>query len=253
MTPVTQRRLPHAPWSDPVLSRIPGVRPVEGPWIVVDEAYAAQMAERGRLMREHPGDVAAILPGAEAAVEELRETVLASLPRGFARSGGGIACPDGRVVAEAGPALAVLASIVQEDLLLLERRGEEHVLVAGLLCFPSLWTLAEKIGRPLARIHRPVAAYDADLAARVQRLLDRAPPGRPMWRANAMGHAEAILHRPRREREPHAVAGPVRYVRSERQTILRLPRTGVVLFAIHTWIVGTEDLTEEQRAGCPFL
>lgn len=251
MTGITQASLPHTPWDDPALSRMPGMKPVEGPWIVVDDAYAAQMAERARLMRERPEAVLAVLPGAEDAMEELRAVVLDALPEGFRRDGDDVRCPDGRVVDASGAPFAVLNGLLQEDLLLLELRGREHVLIAGLLCFPAHWTLAEKIGRPLVRIHRPVPAYDEDVAARVQRLFDRARPGRPMWRANVLPHAEAVLHRPKPEGTPREAAARARFVRSERQTVLRLPRTGVVLFAVHTWIVALEDLTPAQRERCP--
>ncbi|MEM7488264.1 MAG: heme-dependent oxidative N-demethylase subunit alpha family protein, partial [Pseudomonadota bacterium] len=74
------------------------------------------------------------------------------------------------------------------------------------------------------------------------------PPGRPMWRANALPHAKAVLHRP----DPYPErAGPPRYLRSERQTVLKMPGTGAVLFAVHTWIVPFGALRPDQRAGCP--
>ena len=250
---ITQDVLPHTPWDDPALSRMLGMRPVEGPWIVIDDAYAAQMAERARLMASRANAILAMTPGAEAAVEELRDVVLGALPAGFARAGGIVTCPDGRRVREAGPPLAVLNAVVQEDLLLLDRRGAEHVLIAGLLCIPAHWTLSQKIGRPLTRIHRPIATYDDALAGRVQRLFDRAPPGRPMWRANVLPHDDAVLHRPRPEGAARPASRPPRYIRSERQTILRLPETGAMLFAVHTYIVPVERLSPEQALRCPAL
>jgi hypothetical protein len=54
----------------------------------------------------------------------------------------------------------------------MERRGDEHVLTAAVLCFPASWHLADKIGRPLTTIHVPVKVYDETLARRVQRLFD---------------------------------------------------------------------------------
>lgn len=246
---ITQASLPHTPWQDPAMCRMPGMRPVEGPWIVVDDAYGAQMAERARLWRDDRAAVEAVLPGAEDALAELKAVALAALPDGFARDGGHVHTPDGRQVVTDGACFEVLNQLLQEDLLVLEKRGDEHVLIAGLLCFPSHWRLADKIGRPLTRIHVPVPEYDADVAHRVQRLFDRAPPGRAMWRANVLSHREAVLHRPRPEPASHETA---RYVRSERQTILRLPDTGAVLFAVHTWIVPLDRLTPEQRVGCPF-
>ena len=194
-----QSRLPVAPWADPALARMPGMRPVAGPWIVVDDAHAAQMAERERLIRDRADAVIAALPGSGAAVSDLFDTVLRDLPDGYRRGEGTVTRPDGVAVTLDGPPLAALGRLVQADLLTLEKRGGEHVLVAGVLCFPANWTLAQKIGRPLRRIHAPVAAYDAALAARVQRLFDRARTGVPMWRANVLPHADATLFHPRPE------------------------------------------------------
>ncbi len=68
----------------------------------------------------------------------------------FRVSPGRVIRPDGQAVAidPADPFLT-LSQLVQEDLCLHHKRGEEHVLTAALLCFPAAWTLAEKIGRPL--------------------------------------------------------------------------------------------------------
>ena len=56
-------------------------------WLIVDEAYAGQMALRDRLLAERRDAVLALLPGAEAAAAEVLETVLAHLPDGFRREG----------------------------------------------------------------------------------------------------------------------------------------------------------------------
>ena len=227
------------------------MRPVEGSWIIVDDAYGAQMAERARLIRERPAAVIAALPGSEAAQAELLEVALRDLPPGFARDRTDMRRPDGAVVELCGPHFEVLGRLLQEDLLLLERRKGRHVLTAGLLCFPASWTLVEKIGHPLDRIHGPVAEYGTDLALRVERLFARVPPGRALWRANALGYARPDLHQPRPEAAPRDMVAPARYLRSERQTVLRLPRTGAVLFAVHSWVVPFAALTEAQRRDCP--
>jgi hypothetical protein len=250
---ITQAVLPHALWKDPALSRMPGTRPVEGPWIVVDDAYAAQMALRAELWERRRDAVRIVTPGAEPAVAEALEVALAGLPDGFRREGGGVVRPDGLRVGIEGPPFAALNRLVQEDLLILERGAAEHVLTAGLLCFPAHWTLSEKVGRGLLRIHAPVPDYDPDLARRVQRMFDRLPAGRPMWRANVLAHDEARLHRPKPEWAARPERGRARYLRSERQTVLKLPRTGAILFAVHTYLVPLDRLTPAQREGCPVL
>ena len=194
---------------------LPGMAPVSGDWWRRDAACAAQLAEKARLLAERPDDVLAVLPGAEAACAELYAMVA-----------------EGPV--PAAP-LRALAGVLQEDLCILQKQGEAHVLTAALLCFPAGWTLAEKIGRPLGAIHGPVRSYDAGIAARVQRLFDGVQAGRPMWRANLLRYDSPALYQPHSEAHPRPVGGPdSAYERSERQTVLRLPRTGAVVFAIHT-------------------
>ncbi|ROU02373.1 heme-dependent oxidative N-demethylase subunit alpha family protein [Histidinibacterium lentulum] len=219
---------------------LPKMAPVEGPWVTVDDAWAAQVAERRRLMAERPEQVLAVEPGAEEALAALLEAARAGLAAHpvFAVEGDAVTCPDGRqVVLDPARVLESLGAIMAEDLCVLERRGEEHVLIAAGLCFPAGWTLAEKIGRPLMRIHRPVPPYDTEVGRRVQRLFDAVRSERPIWRANLHGYDRADLFLPRREEEPkHKLRQAPRFLRAERQTVLRLTAQAV-LFAIHTTVV----------------
>jgi dimethylamine monooxygenase subunit A len=241
MTLILQNTLPHAPWMDPRTARLPGVQPVQGDdWLRVDDAFAGQMGKRDRLIRDHAPLVHALLPKADAAAGELYARVLGCLGPGYRVTGTDVTRPDGVVVAldETRP-LLTLGRLVQEDLCILQDNGAEHVLTGAILCFPASWTLAEKIGRPMVAIHTPVPDYDTRIATSVQRL----------WRANALVYDDATLHQPRREgeRRPKPVEGL--YLRSERQSFVRLPVTGAVVFAIHTYVVRMADLSAEDRTG----
>ena len=255
MDAVLHSHLPVAPWMAEATRRLPGVQPLDDPdgWCVTDEAYAGQMALRDRLIAERAREVHALRPEGRPGAGEVLERVLARLPllRGFAVDGNAIRRPDGVTApVDRDAPLLTLGRLVQQDICLLEKRKTEHVLTGAILCFPASWSLAEKIGRPLSDIHAPVAPYDAQMARRVQRLFDALRPGRALWRANALLYDDPALFQPRRaaaRREtPDASA---RYLRSERQTILRLPRSGAVLFAIHTYVVPRTALTAEQAAG----
>lgn len=248
---ILQGSLPHAPWADPAARRLPGIQPMApGDWLRVDDAFAGQLAERARLIAERREAVHALTPGAEPAAGELLDLVLAELAaRPDYRIGAErVTRPDGMEVAldRAAP-LITLGHLCQEDFCLLQRDGDEHVLTGAILCFPASWTLSEKLGRPLIGIHRPVAAYDDDLARRVQRLFDAIRPGRGLWRQNALLYADADLYHPRREAAPRVKpAGVAPYLRSERQSLMRLPGSGAVVFAIHTYLIRVEDLTPDQ-------
>ncbi len=254
MPPILQRRLPVAPWMDDHTLRLPGTGPVPlADWLQRDEVFAEQMAARDYLIAERRAAVHALAAEARAAAEELLATVLAHLDGvpGYERDGATMRRPDGVLVPLDGEPLIAAGRLVQEDLVILDRPegGDEHVLVGAILCFPSNWTLAEKFGRGLVRIHQPVEPYDAAVARRVQRLFDAIRPGAPIMRANLLLYGEPTLFHPRPEFAHHAPdPGAAAYVRVERQTLLRLPVTGAVVFSIHTYMLRPADLTPEQRA-----
>lgn len=253
--PILQARLPFAPWMDARTWRLPGVLPLEGEeWLRFDDAYAAQMAERDRLIAEREPLVHALLPASRQAAEELMNEVLAVLARtpGFRLSVAEAERPDGVTVAlDRTAPLRTLGRLVQEDFCLMQAQplhlGEESVLTGAILCFPASWTLAEKLGQPLVRIHLPVERYTQDVARRVQRMFDAIRPGQMLWRANALLYDDFTLHQPRVEgaRRPKPLAQT--YVRSERQTLRRLPQSGAVVFGIHTYVVLRAGLSKEAE------
>jgi dimethylamine monooxygenase subunit A len=143
-------------------------------------------------------------------------------------------------------ALETAAMSVAEDLCLLVEREVGWRLDSGVVCFPSLWRLADKIGRPLAEVHGPVPAYAAELADRVDRLVARLQPDRPVWRRNWFVHHDPALHQPAPRPAPDPMPAPPvgLWLRSERQTLRRLPDTGAVLFTIRTQQVPLSALSE---------
>lgn len=243
---ILQDHIPHRPWDDPRLTRLPGIQPLDpADWLRRDEAYAAQMAERDRLIATRPEAVHALTLRGEAAAAELYAHVLAQLEG--PRVEGALIRPDGVAVPlDPTRPLLTLGRLVQEDLCLLEEDGGEHVLTGAILCFPASWTLAEKIGRPLTGIHTPVAVYDEGLARRVQRLFDAIRPEQPLWRANALLYEDPALHQPRREGESRPRPGQRDFLRSERQCLLRLPQTRAVVFSIHTYVLRLSTLAEGE-------
>lgn len=251
--PILQKTLPYAPWMDPAAWRLPGTQPLdESTWLVTDDAYQAQMAYRDRLIAERPQAVHALRPEARAAARECLEVVLRFLPNlaGYVVEEAQVIRPDGvRVRIDRDMPLITIGRLIQEDVCLMLPTTGEHVLGGAILCFPASWTLSQKIGRPLMRIHAPVRKYDDDVGRRVQRLFDAIRVGRPMWRANAHLEDSPELFATRREEEPHppkSTAPP--YLRSERQTLRRLPESGAVVFAIHTWMVAVDALSAAQRS-----
>jgi dimethylamine monooxygenase subunit A len=189
------------------------------PRFVADDDHDAQLAEKARLLAERRDALVAVLPSARAAADEVLEAVVAATGRR----------PEGDL-----EPLDAAGRLVQEDLCVLVERDGAHHLDAASLCFPSYWWLADKLGRPLAEVHGPVPHYADGLAGRVERHLAGLRPDRPVWRRNWSIHDDPTLHLPR-PTPPRPVEPPTGlWLRSERQTLSRLPRTGAVLFTIGT-------------------
>lgn len=191
------------------------------PWLVVDERRDAELALKRRLRAEHGDETFAALEGTEAASGEVLALVLAEL--------GGVGEPDLHPLDDAGLR-------VQEDLCVVEATDGAWQLRAASLCFPSRWRLADKLGRSITDVHEPVDGYRSALASRVDRLLDRVGE-RPVLRRNWFVHPDPALFQPERPRGGDPVAPADRaldelFVRSERQTLRRLPASGSVLFTI---------------------
>ncbi|MFW8592880.1 heme-dependent oxidative N-demethylase family protein [Cribrihabitans neustonicus] len=244
MTPILQKRLPYDPLQ---VRKLPGIQPLAPEiWLVPDDAFAGQMAERERLLAGARGDVLRLDADAMAAAQELLEMAAEAVDPGSTAEGRVTRADGVEVTLDREDPLGSLGRITQQDFCILQKPegAAEHVLTGAVLCFPASWTLAEKFMRPLTAIHIPVESYDAGLAARVQRLFDGVQPGRPLWRFNALWYHDPTLHQPRSEHAPRAQPpeGQAQYLRSEKQAIHRLPRTRAVVFSIHTSVVARQDL-----------
>lgn len=254
MDEVVQSRLFGAPWIDPAFRRLPGMMP-DAPdgWAFLDDGYAGQMALRDRLILDRRDAVIALEPGAQAAADELLAAVLERLPAlgGFRREDGAVTRPDGVAVGiDRADPLGTVGRLLQEDFCLIARADPGHRLAGAVLCFPAGWTLSEKLGRSLGPVHRNVPVYGAQATRRVDRLFDALRPGRPLWRANLHFQKDAALYTPLREADPKPGDGPGSvFVRTERQVIFRLPKTGCAVFSIHTQIVRVADLRPEEVAA----
>jgi hypothetical protein len=225
---------------------LPGISPLDpDQWLMIDDAYDAQMALRQELITTKRDQVIGIDPAALPAARELLGQVVDYFTRNGAMQhvDGVVQTYDGRrVPVDYDDPMGCIGQIAQNDFAIMEQRGSEHILTAAVLCFPASWLLAEKFMRGLVDIHEPVDPYDDQVAKRVQRLFDGIQVDRPLWRFNALHYADPALFQPRSmyARRPGEERHTSRYLRSERQTLIRLPKTRAVVFGIHTFVVDTE-------------
>jgi hypothetical protein len=220
-------------------------------WIELDERYFAEMAQRRTLLAERHTDVFAALPVSDDAGAEVLEFLaghlLARYPGWFERDGAilhnRLTGEDWNLSALRCDPLELAGRLVQEDLCLIQSGAEGPLLTAAVLCFPSRWRLAEKIGRPLAAVHGPVPLYADRLAVPVGRFMDRVKPGHIAARLNWSVLDDPALFQTGgkyRDRRNDAItaenAEEKLFLRVERQTLRRLPRSQAVLFTIRVHV-----------------
>jgi hypothetical protein len=212
----------------------PGLRPLDpADWLLFDDDYDADLAEKQRLLAERHADVVAALPGTEEAAREVLDAVRE------------VVAGRRRPVRDADPGLHPIDAagrLVQEDLCLLLPGPDGFVLAAASVCFPLRWRLASKLGRTVGEIHGPVPHYGADAGAAVDRILARLRPEAPLWRRNWTVVDDPARHQQvghdRTERNADVTAdnaGRRAWVRVERQTLRAFAGHGSVLFTIRTY------------------
>lgn len=137
------------------------------------------------------------------------------------------------------------ALAAHEDMCLLAKRNNEEVyrLIGAAVAWPSDWHPAEKIGLPLRALHAPIQGYEEHLATGVDRFMETLRSGpiyaRCNWFIAATGERRWLPDRPPQEAFAHVTpenAGETLFVRSERQTLRRLPQTGAILFTIGIYV-----------------
>lgn len=192
------------------------VKLTEGTWLQPDP----DLASRAQAFADHPEGIQ-LTPQAEAPGRELAAML------------------------EIEGALPEAAHAVHEDLCLLTRSSDEEVfrLIGAAVAWPSDWHPKDKLGLPLRALHAPIAGYEEQLASGVDRFMETLRPGliygRCNWFIAPTGEGRWLAQGSPQEDFGHVTsenAGETLFVRSERQTLRRLPQTGAILFTIGIYV-----------------
>lgn len=155
-------------------------------------------------------------------------------------------------------ALHEAALAAHEDMCLLTQApgDDQYRLVGAAVAWPSDWHPKDKIGLPLRALHAPIAGYEEQLASGVDRFMETLKPGaiygRCNWFIAATGERRWLEPRPAHEAFVHVTsdnAGETLFVRSERQTLRRLPETGAILFTIGIYVEPLAALNDDNIAA----
>ncbi|KAF9008860.1 hypothetical protein BDQ17DRAFT_1275100 [Cyathus striatus] len=179
-------------------------------------------------------------------------------------------------------AMEIAALLIQDDLaLMVEGTDGRYYFQAGAICVPGFWRMKDKIGLPLDEIHLTgnVPQYREKLHTSLERFFRRLTVDKPVTRNNffiQVVRSQEELEKMQEENiDPeelgwsessngpeddfengHAFAGPLPNqlsptpatlrMRTERQTLRRLPRTGAIVFTIRTYVVAIKELAKER-------
>ncbi|WP_394727144.1 heme-dependent oxidative N-demethylase family protein [Altererythrobacter sp. GH1-8] len=187
-----------------------------------------------------------------------REAAFAAFPQGVQ------ATPEGsQAEAELAAMLGVEGGLLEcakahhEDmcLLTLAPGDDQYRLVGAAVAWPSDWHPKDKIGLPLRALHAPIAGYEEHLATGVDRFMETLKAGQIYGRCNwfiaPTGERRWLADAPPHEAFAHVTpdnAGETLFVRSERQTLRRLPETGAILFGIGVYVTPYGELSQANQA-----
>lgn len=236
-----------------------GIRPLElHDWIQIGADYDHEMDGKARVLRDHLNTVVAvrddIVDESAEVLNTLVDHLVTRFPHMFVREGDEIVnthrgerhriAPDAKGRWTEHP-LVVASRLVQEDLALLVKRDNGFIFGGGCVCFPNRWDLPSKLNQSLAEVHEPVSRLNDQLRAPIDSFIDRLTPDKSVWR---LGWGVLDTDDPYQPMDGTAAESPELpgvgdpstgdriFLRVERETLRRFPRTDCILFTIRTYI-----------------
>ena len=188
------------------------------------------MSQRSHWLEAEPSRYAALLSQGVPLLDETVEFATAQ----------GVVSPDLSAVSDTFPEAwqrcLSLGKTWEPDFLLLYLEPNDTVrLVGGCVCFPSSWSLEEKMGHPIENIHGVVPGLNATLGSQIHGFLAKLRPGVAWHRSNWGLSRTAELNQHPARRLPSlddTIQLDEVWLRVEHQALLALPRSKGILFGI---------------------
>ena len=201
-----------------------GTFPVEiSNWLLRDAEFDLTVQLKKKLLAARRNEVVGLQPGGNEVAQEAAQLVSAWAGVELASTGIDALVEASLLVADD---LAVLQPVKSQD-------GSEQLLLnAAVVCCPSRWMLSEKMGHNMLAIHEPVAKYADHVGAAVDTYFQRLTVEKPVWRSNWIIQDHPALFQPQIPLGPLVKTPNELWIRMERQTLRRLPKTGGILFTI---------------------
>lgn len=196
-----------------------GITPLRPEWFFANHENVGILQQRQRLLLERPEDYAHALERA-ANWQTLVSSVRQWEPTASAED------------------IKTLGASWEPDFVVLARQEPNHVL-GGCVCFPSGWSLPDKVGKSLFATHAPVPGMNQLLAPKISQFVSRLDTKRCFQRTNwGLTGSRALDQHPRNRIPPiGAATDPASAdLRIEWQALIGLPRD-LILFGIRVFQV----------------
>ena len=206
-------------------------------WLPHDDETEPTIAMKRELLRNRRDEVVGVLDGGSDAAEEAA-TLIAEFC-GVPLHARGI------------DALVEASLLVADDIVVMQPKstdgGEKQlVVVAGVVCSPSRWSIQTKLNSNIMAVHVPVPQYAEHVGKAVDTTLSRLRVDQPMVRSNWTIEDHCALFQPFAPSEPLVQDPTQLWIRMERQTLRALPETGGSMFTIRTY---QQPITEYVARG----
>jgi hypothetical protein len=204
------------------------------------EARERLLAERRELLGTSPQRYSALLPEGIPLVKEAVELAREwkTLPSDLQDAG------------EADALNLALGAAWEPDFLLLTIEPAGAVrLVAGCVCFPSSWSLEEKMGKQIESIHGIVPGLNPAIGPQIHSFLAKLKPGVAWLRSNwGLSRSPELNQHPSRNLPRLDETVPIEevWLRIENQALVALPENKGVLFGIRLAIEPFAEICRDE-------
>jgi len=192
-------------------------------WLPSDEETAPTIAMKRELLRLRRDAVVGLVDGGSDAAEEA--AMLIAGFRGTPLRASGI------------DALIEASLLVADDIVVMKPMGDEQqlVVVAGVVCSPSRWSIQTKLNSNMMAVHVPVPEYADHVGKAVDTTMARLRADQPIVRSNWTIEDHCALFQPVAPKGPLVQDPSQLWIRMERQTLRAMPQTGGSMFTIRTY------------------
>lgn len=218
--------------------------PVE--WFIFDEHADRELNLKKQLSVDFPHTTFGTVDGVSDEIEEVTSAISNHLSAVHADQFSRL-----RVDTSLNPLVAI-SMHVQEDLIVMVERDGELIFGAGSVHFPNRWDLRSKLGLSMREVHAPVASLNDQLEPAIDDFLARLSVGKPVWRLGWGVIDNKDLYQPTDGTASPKYGGATpadHYLRVERETLTRFPRTRCVLFTIRTFLTPLATTAKDSESA----